>query len=155
MTKWIVIGAITAVIMGLSLVFSFMSQHEQTQSPTKDAQLWANLKDTTWRRDSGFAGEGYVFYEDDGNVRRCIHQVYGSGVASVSSEYAPIKILDAGHIDIGGTPFTYHEGQMVSASTTLTLYADTPIVYNKTKPVDMKTVRSTDFEIHTLDQAGQ
>lgn len=118
--------------------------------------LWKQLNNITWNLDDHWAGQGYVFYENDNGEKKCIHQLYGSGLAAVGSDYQDFELIGTSTISIHGELFTYSGGkELVSASTTLVL-AEYPTVaariYNRTKLVDMKLVSAKNFDIKSLDK---
>ena len=114
--------------------------------------MWNNLKDTTWKKDNGWAGESYVFYEDDSGTKKCIHQIHGSGLNIVSRNYSDIQIVDSKKIVLDSVVFEYKELNLLSDKVKLVLEAREPLVSKRlVGTFDMAVVRKINFDPQNLD----
>ncbi|TAL58015.1 MAG: hypothetical protein EPN85_12625 [Bacteroidetes bacterium] len=55
-------------------------------------KIWKMINESTWLQEDSFAGSGYTFYENNKGEKRCIYQIYGSGVYAVSQSFYKVTI---------------------------------------------------------------
>jgi hypothetical protein len=114
--------------------------------------LWEKLRDTTWQHDNGWAGEGYVFYQNNHGSMKCIRQLYGSGVYVASSSFVKITIIDEDHIQIDNKLFELKVDDKLVASDgdKLSLSSKQPSVFGSHGQVDIDLLRNSDDDSEIL-----
>ncbi len=118
-----------------------------------EEDLWNYLNDTTWIDDSTFAGDTYVFYEDNEGLRRCIHQVHGSGVDIIEREYVEIEVINPDKLKINDELYEHKNDEFKSGDNVIRKFSDEPIVYNRIGRLDMSIVKSSEFEVDNIDKS--
>lgn len=115
--------------------------------------IWSSINETTWWKDNGWAGETYVFYTDNQNAKKCIHQIEGSGVYITSRRFVDFEIIDDNKIKIENAIYSLSDNKLISEDTTLTLHSKEPLVYNHMcGPIDIESVKSNEFVVEDIDQ---
>ena len=121
-----------------------------------NSEIWKQINETTWKKDNNWAGEGYTFFETNDGIKRCVKQVYGSGVNVVTPLYYykveiksdTIQLLF--NIAASFTHYDYHivetlilnDGKLKSfdGKSTFVLLSKTPIVYDFQEPSSEKMI---------------
>ncbi len=115
--------------------------------------VWESINETTWYKTDDWTGETYVFYTDHNGDKKAIHQYNGSGVRITSREWIDFEVIDEKAIKIGLDIYELNEGDLVSETSTLTLYAEEPLIYNMAcGPIDMEIVKSDEFIVEDILQ---
>lgn len=127
-----------------------LMQMTSTQDETGNF-LWKKINETTWWYDNKWAGESYIFYEDNHGFKKCIHQVMGSGIYIVSREFVDFEIIDEYKIKIANTLYTLVDNAFISEKNTLTLYANKPLVYDRKGLMDIDKVKSDEFIVGKIE----
>ncbi len=129
-----------------------------------NAAIWKQLDETTWRKENNWAGEGYTFYQTNDGVKRCVSQVYGSGVYVVSEltfykveiKNDTIQLL----INIAASPahrdyqvmekLILNDGKMKTSDNkfSFVLFSKTPVIYDIQNPSSGKMIPIEELKKH-------
>jgi len=141
----------------LPLLFLITTSYSQTKTTSNMNnninQIWKSVVNTTWEHNNNGTLELYTFYVDNKNNKECLHQIQGNGFYSVSVDFLDISFL---------TNFILDGGKLNSEELSLTKHSNEPIVYNRTKRINIEILKkdptiltdlmnnenSSGFEIH-------
>ncbi len=83
------------IMVKLFLYAFFILTMPQNKNVMDNSLIWIQLNEITWKKDNNWAGEGYTFCETTDGTKRCVTQVYGSGVYVVSPlTYYKVDIIN-------------------------------------------------------------
>ena len=99
------------------------------------------------------AGESYVFYIDNNGIKKCIHQVHGSGVYVISRRFVDFEIIDDRNIKFENEVYRLNDDKFVSKNSTLSLHDTKALVYNRIGLLDMDIVKSNEFVVKDIDKS--
>lgn len=144
---------ILALLTGCTKTEQQTNSTETVDNQRSTSTIWSSINETTWWKDNGWAGETYVFYTDNHNTKKCIHQTEGSGFYITSRRFVDFKIIDDNKIKIEDIIYNLNDDELVSEDTTLTFFSNKPLVFNqRCGPIDMEFVKSDEFVVENIEQ---
>ncbi len=150
--KFIVIGlGVVLVGCGENVVELETVEPSQEKTIFKN-QLWSKISEKTWHGDV-FAGQGYTFFTNNSGERKCLYQVYGSGLPLISSDFVNFEILSDKEVKIGEKIFHLINQKLVSGDYELKLQEHPIIdVRGVSRDISTEELKSDDFKIENLSK---
>lgn len=132
--------------ISIKILFIFLIFISNSITSCKN-NIWNLINNSSWYGANGWAGCGLVFYETYSGKKKVLHQIYGSGLAVVSSSIYDIDINEntiisssskeeLGRIDISKDSIT-----IIFIFSVYSFQSDKPIICSNGKSIDISILK--------------